>query len=254
MQKLVPWLGGKKELAKKILTTIPEHQAYIEVFLGGGSLFFAKEPSKIEIINDLDARLITLLRVVQRHPEEFLDCLHRILYSRTNLNDFYEQPGLTDIEKASRFYFTLKAAFASRVNNKPAFTVSSNGRPSRISGRQVCDFIEQVSERLQGVYIEQMDFEKLIKLRDTKDAFFYLDPPYYSFEGCYKCTFDKADHQRLAKSLETVMGKWLLSYNDHEKIRELYQDYKIRQVPVNYSASTKSGKTKKANELLISNY
>ena len=245
MQKLIPWVGGKNWLTKKILALIPDHNAYVEVFLGGGSVFFAKEPSKVEIINDLDGRLVTLFRVVQRHPEEFLGQLHQIIYSRKNLEDFCAQTGPPDIERA---------AYGAILNRKPSYTISTKRKPPRISAQQISDFIEQVYERLQRVYIEQQDFEKLLTLRDSKQTFFYLDPPYYGFEDCYESTFSKKDHERLAHTLKNVKGKWLLSYNNNPQIRAFYKSYKTKEVSVNYSISNSSSKHKKTTELLIMNY
>ena len=73
MSALIPYFGGKARLAKTIVDRMPEHTCYVEVFAGAAAVFFSKEPSKTEVINDLDKELITLYRAVQNHPEE----LHR---------------------------------------------------------------------------------------------------------------------------------------------------------------------------------
>ena len=64
---LIPYLGGKSKLAKTIISKMPEHTCYCEVFAGGASVFFKKPPSPSEIINDMDKDLITLYRVVKNH-------------------------------------------------------------------------------------------------------------------------------------------------------------------------------------------
>ncbi|RXG62611.1 DNA adenine methylase, partial [Candidatus Atribacteria bacterium 1244-E10-H5-B2] len=46
--------GGKRYLAENIISYIPEHKTYVEPFIGGGAVFFAKERSEVEVINDLD--------------------------------------------------------------------------------------------------------------------------------------------------------------------------------------------------------
>ena len=66
---IVPWMGGKTRLAKHILPLFPEHQTYVEVFAGGAALFYKKQPSKFEVLNDLNGELINLYRVVQHHLE-----------------------------------------------------------------------------------------------------------------------------------------------------------------------------------------
>jgi DNA adenine methylase len=76
------------------------------------------------------------------------------------------------------------------------------------------------------VVIENKDFEKLIRQYDRPVSFFYLDPPYFDTEKYYKNVgeegFQKEDHIRLRDALLSIEGKFLLSYNDCEFIRSLY--------------------------------
>ncbi|WP_035242145.1 DNA adenine methylase, partial [Desulfobacter vibrioformis] len=72
MKSPLAYIGGKSKLSKQITSLIPEHRVYCEVFSGGAWIFFAKQPSKVEVINDLDSDLISFYRVVQNHLEEFL--------------------------------------------------------------------------------------------------------------------------------------------------------------------------------------
>jgi DNA adenine methylase len=54
----VSYYGGKQQLATIILGLIPNHRLYCEHFLGGAAVFFAKEPSPVEVINDTNGQLI----------------------------------------------------------------------------------------------------------------------------------------------------------------------------------------------------
>lgn len=69
---LAGWLGGKMRLAKRIVPLIPPHHTYIEPFAGGAWIFFRKDPAPVEVLNDLNADVVTLYRVVKNHHEEFL--------------------------------------------------------------------------------------------------------------------------------------------------------------------------------------
>jgi len=71
-QPIIPWIGGKRRLSTHILPTIPAHTCYVEPFAGAAAIFFLKQPSKVEVINDINSDLITLYRVVQHHLEEFI--------------------------------------------------------------------------------------------------------------------------------------------------------------------------------------
>lgn len=112
------------------------------------------------------------------------------------------------------------------------------------------------SERLKFVTIEHKSFEQLIKEYDRPDALFYCDPPYVATESYYKDTggFGEAEHILLAELLHNVDGKFLLSYNDNNMIRELYKDYNI--IPTREIGYTLRGghKSKQVREIVIKNY
>src|SRR5690348_5891291 len=97
-----PYIGGKYFLASEIIRRIPIHRVYGEPFFGGGQVFFRKKPSKIEVVNDRDAELVTLFRICQHHPEELLRCLRFVIISRKCYQDLMatRPEGLTDIQRA----------------------------------------------------------------------------------------------------------------------------------------------------------
>src|SRR5690606_20219578 len=70
---IVPWIGGKRRLAKTILPLFPDHQCYVEPFAGGAAMFFMRpEPAKVEVLNDRNSELVNLYRIVQHHLEELV--------------------------------------------------------------------------------------------------------------------------------------------------------------------------------------
>lgn len=52
----IVWFGGKGHIVNKLLPLIPSHKIYVEPFGGGANLLIAKEPSPVEIYNDLDIK------------------------------------------------------------------------------------------------------------------------------------------------------------------------------------------------------
>jgi DNA adenine methylase len=79
---IVPWIGGKRRLAKRILPLYPPHECYVEPFAGGAALFFMKTPSGVEVLNDINGELINLYRVVKHHLEELISQFKWSLISR----------------------------------------------------------------------------------------------------------------------------------------------------------------------------
>ena len=115
--------------------------------------------------------------------------------------------------------------------------------------RNCFDTIWQASRRLADTVIENKDFEALIRQYDRDSAFFYCDPPYRTAQKYYDVPFSDSDHERLKNSLSNIKGRFILSYNDDEYIRELYKDYNITAVERQNNLS--SGLYK---ELIITNY
>jgi DNA adenine methylase len=253
---ILPWVGSKRQLRDHIITKIPEHVCYAEVFTGAGWVYLGKEPSEVEVINDVNGDLINLYRVIKTNPQELFEAVWYMLPSRESylqsrdaLKKIADKNSVSDIERAALFYFHIKNAFGAKFGSGFAF---SKARPPRaIIGY---DLLVNLRDRLARTYIENLSFERLIKHYDSPDTFFYLDPPYVKESGyvCYQFEFTLEEHAILAKILHGLKGKFPLSYGDTKWIRQAYQGFKIERTPsVTYSLS---GKPKSKTELLISNY
>lgn len=153
--------------------------------------------------------------------------------------------GLTDIQRAARYLFIIKSSFGASIR---AFGANNNNNL-----KNTIDYLPEIKERLRKVVIENKDFENLIKDYDRADALFYLDPPYVSKRKYYDSDFVMDDHRRLNTVLKDMKGKFLLSYNDNEMIRELYKGFEIIAIERNSNLTTKSKPTS-YKELIIKNY
>jgi DNA adenine methylase len=247
-------MGGKSLLAKKIVTRMPQHNCYCEVFAGAAWLLFKKEESEVEIINDINTDLVTLYRVVKHHLEEFIRYLKWILVARDEFMRFkVENPSsLTDIQRAVRFYYLLKTGYASRLVN-PSFNIAATS-PPRFNLLRVEEELSAIHLRLARVYVENKPYQDMIDRFDKPDTFFYLDPPYYGYEDYYgPGVFSREDFLTLRNILSGVKGKFIISINDVDEIRSLFKDYCIETVETAYTACGANRK-KRVTELLIGNY
>lgn len=249
------WVGGKTKLARDIIDLIPnEHSIFIEVFGGAGSVLYQKEASKLEVFNDINSELINLHRAIRNNPQSLSIYLNDLLVSREIFNDIKTSNlrGRNNIEKAAFYFYQLTQSFGSKGNNF-AMAAKSGRKPKDIYRN-----FKTISERLKGVTIENMSFNKLIPLYDKEEAFFYIDPPYVDTEFYYKNTggFGMKEHEELAELLSNVKGKFLLSYNDSVVVRELYKGFNIRPTKeIRYTlGSNMHKKEKNVNELFITNY
>lgn len=253
MNSFISWIGGKKLLRNKILSEFPEEgsfERYIEVFGGAGWVLFSSDKhAKTEVYNDVNGNLVNLFRCAKYHPEALQKELEFTLMSREQFFDAKEQMeirGLTDIQQAARFYVLIKESFGADLHS---FGVCSKNMKNAIN------YILAISERLKNVIIENQDFERILRTYDRKDSLFYLDPPYYETEKYYPDRFMPDDHLRLKESLSKVKGRFILSYNDCEYIRDLYNGYNIIQTERMNNFLHKNGPgNPRYRELLIKNY
>lgn len=244
MKSFIAWIGGKSLLAKRIISEFPSDIGrYIEVFGGGGSVLFAKDKhADLEVYNDANSELVNLFRCMKYHRAELEREIDGYINSREVFQDIKTRlesgTGFTDIQRAGMFFVKLKTSFG------------ADGRNFCCHKRNLStNRFEEISQRLKNVVVENKDFENLIKVYDRPNALFYCDPPYHSTEKYYDVQFTEKDHIRLKNALDSIKGKFVLSYNDDEFIREMYQNYTIIEVSRNNSLA--SGQFK---ELIIKNF
>ena len=117
MNSPLNYTGGKSRLAKRIISRFPTHTCYCEVFAGAAWVFFGKEPSKVEVLNDRDGEVINLFRVVQNHYEEFVKQFKYYVVSRKLFEIIKRQDPftLTDIQRAVKCFYIMKTSFAGKL-------------------------------------------------------------------------------------------------------------------------------------------
>lgn len=244
----MPWVGGKSRSSAHIVDRLPPHKVYVELFCGGCAVLWRKPRSPVEIINDADERLVTLLRVFRYHPDELLRELAFLTHSRVEFSAALEQPGVTDIQRAARFLLVVKSAFGSKVRGA-SFGYSKAG-PAKYNRGDVEAVVTAARERLDRVTIECGDFADVVSRYDGPDTLFYADPPYLS-ETVYASPFTDADHVRLHDTLATIQGRATVSLNDTPRVRDLYAGWHIAPVAVPYSLNRDKTPAPPAREVLI---
>ncbi len=251
------WIGGKKALRELIVTLFPlGYERYIEVFGGGGWVLFYKSPGNdMEVYNDINGLLVNLYRCVREHPQELIEELRYVLNAREDFDRIRtalaRDSPVSDVRRAAWFYQLIRYSYASGLT-------SFGSQPHDM--RSNFPLIEQAHRRLAKVVIESKDFQKLIRQYDRPVSFFYLDPPYHATEGYYQNIgedgFTEADHIRLRDTLLGIEGKFLLSYNDDNFIRGLYNRPGIYLMETTRLNTIKQRYENGAQfpELLIANY
>ena len=245
------WMGGKRRLAKHILPDFPEHECYVEPFCGGAALYFMKEPTTCEVINDINGEVINLYRVVQNHLEEFTRQFKYSLSSR-QVFDWHKKSvpeTLTDIQRAVRFYYLQQLCFGSKVSDQHFGTSAT--RPPKLNLLRLEENLSQAHLRLSGSHIENLPWEKCIQRYDREHTLFYCDPPYWQTAG-YGVDFPFDEYLKMAELAGSIKGKMIISINDHPDIRKAFSGFRMKEVSLNHTVSGGGGK--KAKELIIYNW
>lgn len=247
------YIGGKRNLARRLvehINAVP-HARYAEPFVGMGGVFFRRTMRPgAEFVNDISGDVVTLMRILQRHYQEFLGMLRWRFASRREFERLLavDPATCTDLERAARFLYLQRNAFGGKVVGRN-FGVSYDA-PSKFRFSQLEPMLQDVHDRLEGVYIEQLHYADFIAKYDRPGTLFYLDPPYAGCERDYgDDVFSPADFDRLSGLLEGLRGHFILSINDTPEIRERFAPFAIEAVELTYRLS---GKATSARELIVS--
>jgi len=245
------YVGGKSKVAAKIIAMFPEHRTFLEVFGGAGHVLFAKEPSSVEVLNDLDSDVVTFFRTCQRHHEELIRYLRFVVKSREwfDLLNAQDPKALTDIERSGRFFFLQRNAYAGAVRNRGFGYSVTEG--SRFNPEHIPTLIENTHKRLARVQIEHLPWQELLKKYDRESTLAFLDPPYFG-KQLYNHNFSRSDFIELEKRLRELKGKFVLTLNDLAEVREIFRRFHFREFDLAYTAQRVAGK--RFCELLITNY
>jgi DNA adenine methylase len=213
--------GAKTPHRGKLLPHICKHQIYAETYSGGAALLFAKAPSPVEVINDIDGGVINLFRVLQDPLlfEEFyrLVCLtpysrEQYYHCRDNWGD-YADP----VRRAWAYYVASRQAFSGELGAGWSHGIkeSKGGMGGAVQRwLSIVELLPEICERLLKVQIECLDFRKFLPKYDSPETLFYHDPPYVlstRTSGGYEHDMTDEDHEEFVEILLGLQGKSIVS-------------------------------------------
>ncbi len=245
---IIPWIGGKRRLADRLLPLFPPHQCYVEVFCGGAALYFLRpQPAPVEVINDINGELVNLYRVVQRHLEEFVRQFKWALSSREVFKWLQETPAqtLTDIQRAARFYYLQQLAYGGRIEGQ-SFGYAAT-QPPGLNLLRIEEALSAAHLRLANTYIENLPWAEILARYDRPQTFFYMDPPYWETEG-YGVDFPLDEYVRMADLMRGLKGRAMVSLGDHPEMRRIFEGFHIETTDIRY---TVGGGQAERRELVI---
>ena len=176
----IGWYGGKGQLCGMIAALLPPHKVYVEPFFGGGSVLFAKEASKVEIIADKNHHVVNFFAVL-RNEKTAIELQRRLTltpYSREEHTLCLDATPTSDpIEDARRFFVRVRQSYSSIEGNSWSMTLKAR-TPRSVDAANVVDRMTETARRLRTVQIESRCFKNLMPKCDVPNSVIYCDPTY----------------------------------------------------------------------------
>lgn len=228
------YLGSKWRLADWIIGQFPPHQIYVEPFAGGASVFFRKNRSALEIINDLDGEIVNFFRVLRTHTDELLRQVRLTPWSREEYELSLQPAPLDDvIERARRLYVATHQSFGSTLiyNSGWRHQLTSEQRTPLVDTWRREEGLLMAADRLKAAQIECRPAVEVIRAYDRPDVLFYVDPPYPLRSRAdrgrkrYRVEMDDQNHRELAVALHEIKGMVILSSYSSPLYDELFGDW-----------------------------
>ncbi len=242
------WYGGKEALAPLLCSLLPVHDVYCEVFGGSGALLFAKAPSRLEVLNDLDGGVINFFRVLRNaeQMQELVRLLTLTLYAHEEYYACLKQwEETTDpVERARQWYVGVMQSMNSSIRNTGwSCTKAPSSNPAR-AWRNTIARLHRCAARLAEVEIDHRDFERVLQIYDNPTTCFYLDPPYLPETRrkryCYHQEMTLADHERLLARIQQLEGMVILSGYAHPLYQEALAEWDCLHLDTRCSSAVRS--------------
>lgn len=244
--RILHYPGSKWSMASWIISHMPEHRTYMEPFFGSGAVFFKKDRSEIETINDLDSSVVNLFRVIRDHAEELA---YKVQFTPLSREEYYQSykdpdPEETDIEHARRFLVRCWQAIGAKTSDRTGWRslIASNGPDTAKDWDRLPTKILQVADRLKEAQIEHQPAVQLIERYKRPDVLIYADPPYVletRTKRHYKHEMKTEDHIELLEVLNEHPGPVLLSGYDHELYNNVLTSWHKETMTVSAEAGAK---------------
>jgi DNA adenine methylase len=260
------WFGGKTRHLHWLLPLINStpHTSYVEPFGGSAAVLLNKQPSPVEVYNDIYGEVVNFFRVLRTSGPELVELLQLTPYSREEFRLACRGEEMTEIEAARRFFVKARQIRNGLVSHarEGRWSYTKKDVRNRIA-LNVSQWLTAINDlpdivnRLRSVQLENLDGVEVIGRYDTENTLHFVDPPYLMEVRTggvgYGHEFGEDDHRRLLKVLSGAKGKVILSGYPNELYGTLgWRCYRRKE---RYANSTlQNGQKKLRCEAIWTNY
>lgn len=233
--------------------------SYAEPYAGGAGLalrlLFEEYVDKI-YLNDLDRSIYAFWHAALTRSDALCDWIERVEVSMDSWRFYKEIQDSAD--SADLFELAKSTFFLNRTNVSGVIMGGVIGGKeqlgkfkidARFNKSDLIARIQRIEKFKKRIWLSNLDGIKFVKKIDTypDDIFIYLDPPYFQ-KGAdlYMNYYAKSDHKRLAAFVHKMKKRWMVSYDHHDFILNLYAEKNKLLYRLSQSASNRVG-----NEVLV---
>lgn len=243
----LPYFGSKMTMASFIAAMLPPHVHYVEPFAGSLAVLFAKRPSRMETVNDIDGAIVNFWRVLRDRPDDLMRACALTPHSLAEyqLSAMHDDPGLDDVERARRVWTRLtQARSAQLVPTGWRYGIAEKGTNLPSEMLRYLLRMPAAYARLRSVTIQcRPALDLICNYGAQPDVLLYVDPPYLGDSRVGGTNYrhemrDPAQHRELAAALHACASAVVLSgYPSSLYDTELYPDW----YRVTYDTDTAQG-------------
>lgn len=247
LKPIFNYFGSKWHISRKLIGIIPPHHTYCEPFCGTAAMLLAKNPSYVEIINDLNSNITNLFRVIRdpKKLEKIIELVEFTPYSREEYKLALKNiKNISDpVEKAYLYLIISNMGYAGKQKYSTGFKTGYSEFRSINVWNKIPERIQELSLRFKNVQIENKPAIELIKRTDTKNTFFFIDPPYPKIilnnsKNMYEYTLTDKEHEVLIDILANLEGKVIVTIYENDIYDKLlengYHKKYIKNIDLNH--------------------
>ncbi len=248
--------GGKTQLSPFVVDLLRENDlfygAYVEPFAGGcgiaWKLLFNGFVSEI-YINDIDRSIYSFWACALRHTD---DLCERIATTPVTMEEWHRQKAIQSASRPKLLDLGFSTFFLNRTNRSGILkggVIGGKGQKSiypldcRYNHEHLIAKVRRIGMHREQVRLTRLDAKEFILNHVRKlplNSLVNVDPPYYRRGPELYCSFyEHEDHVRLGAAVSKIKQPWMVTYDDHPAIREIYKDFPIVSKPLRYSAQVK---------------
>lgn len=252
------YYGGKQTMLKYIMPLIPKHSIYTESFCGGASVFFAKEPVDVEVLNDVNGELINFYLEFKTNSEALKSEIEASVHSR-NLHTYatfiYQYPEFfSRVKRAWALWYLSKTCFASKLNGAYGYDVAQNTTVKKFCNAKEYALVASIAKRLENVQLECTDALRIISSRDHVNTFHFIDPPYIDTDCGHYAGYNKQNFIDLLELISKIKGKFMLTMFPHEILDAYIKKFNWKVIEVERNISASKTNRRKQIEIIVMNY